>query len=214
MAGSPASAGGASAIGLAGVYPLVIGLVMRLHFGYVSQGMHTADGILDSVGNSAILESTLLGNNMRGAMALLAVAAAPLILRRRSNTVPLQIYFWLCIVLLVFPWTSEIFAKLGFMTFSWRWFYVLPFALAMVVAVDRLGRSDWPPSVRYAAVALAVAGFVFSSPRWVLSPDNYTELKRPGFKLPNPSTVFLSPYQANAKIDGVWLISPATASPL
>lgn len=202
------------AIGLAGAYPLAIGLVMRHYFDYSSQGMHTADGIVDSAKNSAILESTLLGSNLRGAMALLAVLLAPILLRRNTNTVPLQIYFWIGLVLLVFPWTSEIFAKLGFMTFSWRWFYVLPFALAMVIAVEHLGRSKLPPSLRFPALALAVGIFAFSSPRWVISHENYTELRKPGFKLPNPGNIFLAPYQATAKIEGVWLISPATAKPL
>jgi hypothetical protein len=198
-------------IGLAGAYPLAIGLVMRHYFDYSSQGMHTAEGIVDSAKNSAILESTLLGSNLRGVLALLAVLVAPILLRRNTSNVPLRIYFWICLVLLVFPWTSEIFAKLGFMTFSWRWFYVLPFALAMVVAVDRLGRSDWPLSVRFATVTLAVALFVFSSPRWVVSPENYTELRLPGFKLPHATEAFLAQYNSDARIEGVWLISPSTA---
>ncbi len=202
------------AIGLAGLYPLVIGLLMRFYFGYSSQGVHTAAGILDSANNSEILETTLLGSNMRGAMALLAVLAAPLLLRRWANTVPLQIYFWMCIALLVFPWTSDIFAKLGYSTFSWRWFYVLPFALAMVIALDRLGRSDWPPLARFVGVAVAVSTFVFSSPRWIVSSENYTALRLPGFKLYNPSSIFLVHYGSNARIEGVWLISPATASQL
>ncbi|MBK9020717.1 MAG: hypothetical protein IPL72_12200 [Sulfuritalea sp.] len=92
----------AIAICLAGVYPLLIGLVMRHYFGYSSQGVHTAGGILDSTSNAAIVQSTLLGNNMRGAIALLAVFVAPILLRRTANTAPLQIYFWICIVLLVF----------------------------------------------------------------------------------------------------------------
>jgi hypothetical protein len=204
----------AIAIGLAGVYPLVIGLVMRFYFGYSSQGVHTAGGIIDSANNSAILETTLLGNNMRAAMALLAVLVAPILLRRTANTAPLQIYFWICIVLLVFPWTSEIFAKLGFTTFSWRWFYVLPFGLALVIAVDQLGRSDWPPFARFVAVVLTVAVFAFSSPHWVVSSQNYTELRKQGFKLPDPNNMFLSPYSSNARIEGIWLISPATARPL
>jgi hypothetical protein len=202
------------AISLAGIYPLTIGLVMRFYFGYSSQGVHTAAGILDSANNYEILETTLLGSNLRAALALLAILAAPILFRRNTNTVPLQIYFWICIVLLVLPWTSEVFAKLGFMTFSWRWIYVLPFSLAMVVAVDHLGRSRWPPSLRFPAMALAVGIFAFSSPRWVISHENYTELRKPGFKLPNPDNIFLAPYQATAKIEGVWLISPATAKPL
>lgn len=201
----------AIAIGLAGAYPLAIGLVMRYFFGHSSQGVHTAEGILDSVNNAEMLKSTLLGNNVRGAMALLAVLAAPFLLQRSVGTSPLRVYFWICIVLLLFPWTSEVFAKLGFMTFSWRWFYVLPFGLSMVVAADRLGRSDLPTSARFALVTLALAVFVFSSSRWVLSPENYTELRLPGFKLPNTTEAFLAQYNSIAKIEGVWLISPATA---
>jgi hypothetical protein len=172
-----------------------------------------ATAAVGSVWNIATIEY-VLGHQLHGLTALGCMALLPFFLRPSPARFVFAIYSVICTLLLLFPWTSAILGKLVYVTFSWRWLYVVPFVTAIVLVIERLadcGNATW---VRYTVTGAFAALFLAGSARWVVSEQNHTRLSVPGFKLAAGHAIFLPPYEANAEIDGVWLISPRTGARL
>lgn len=195
------------------IYPLVIGLLMRFYFGYVSLGVHTEKGVVASISTWEMIKF-VLGDNGRGITALLCSALLPWTLRKSSVNPLLARYSILCTLLLAFPWTSQLLGHYAFMTMSWRWLYVVPFTLAIVVTADKIICLTTRPIGRMFITIFTGAFFLALSPRWVISEANYTQIKMISPKLENPEEVFLSPYDKTARIENLRLISPATGNRL
>ena len=193
-------------------YPIVIGLVMHFYFGHSSPGVHTEQGIRDSVyTHEQIIH--VLGGGMRALIAVVCAVLLPFTLRESKVKSLLSTFSLCCSFLLIFPWTSLWLGKYGFMTFSWRWLYVIPFVLAILVAVDKLISLASNQFGRIVVAMLAGVIFISVSPRWVISKSNKTEFSTLGYKIVN-NKIHLRLYDRDAKIDGAWLISPVTGEKL
>jgi hypothetical protein len=90
---------------------------------------------------------------------------------------------------------------------------VIPFVLAILVAVDKLISLAPNQFGRIVVAMLAGVIFISVSPRWVISKSNKTEFSTLGYKIVN-NKIHLRLYDRDAKIDGAWLISPVTGEKL
>jgi len=105
---------------------------------------------------------------------------------------------------------------------SWRWLYVVPFALGMVVAVDRIVDIRKGIATRTGLIVMALLLFVFASPSWVVSRANRTTVSVPSYKLDNPTQLFVRLYSPTSNgfgllhvrkethLEGLWIVSPVT----
>ena len=103
-----------------------------------------------------------------------------------------------CFLMLVFPWTSEIIAKMTYPTASWRWLWMLPLPLAMSVVIGSLPalfKKKGKKLGGYFVVIVLSFIFVLSSKRIVVSEENYTKFGWPSFKLNNHGRILLRPYK-------------------
>ena len=219
--------------GLLGVlaYVLAIGLVMRFGFGHTSLGLYLEDGTIKASTDSSVASAAtytkemilfVLGHGARAGVALLCAVALPFTLRASPYRVLFSTYSLLCTGLLLFPWTSQWLAIYSYSTMSWRWLYVVPFALGMVVAVDRIVDIRKGIATRSGLIVMALLLFVFASPSWVVSRANRTTVSVPSYKLDNPTQLFVRLYSPTSNgfgllhvrkethLEGLWIVSPVT----
>ena len=191
-------------------YAVATGLTMRLYFG------HSATSIGDTSGEPQAFTYTsemivfVLGNGLRAVVALACAAALPAAMRVSPSRRALSIYSMLCTGLLIFPWTSHWLGTWGYATTSWRWLYAVPFTPSMILALDRFDDLRAPSAIRWTMAAVALLLYVFISPAWVMSKANSTALSVPSYKLADPALVYVRQYRTNARVDGAWIVSPAT----
>lgn len=202
-------------IGLAVVItvPLVIGLLFYFYFKKISMGVHTQHGIAESTTTWEMIKF-VIGDSGRGIIALLCLAILPWTLRKSEVSSLFKKYSIICILLLAFPLTSNILGRYGYTTMSWRWLYVVPFVLALVVAADRLICLTARPIGRFAIMAFIGTLFLAISPTRIISEANHTQIRMPSPKLENQNEIFLSIYWKSARIENFWLISPVTGNRL
>jgi hypothetical protein len=211
-----------------GLYPVGLGLWIKFkaHVASPSAGSATfgAGGEVSSalplqtfseawsISNFQMIEQ-VVGSGFRGALALFCVLFLPVFLHTSAVRRPIAIYAFACSVLLTLPFSSSLFGAFAYPTFSWRWLYVVPFALAIVVAADCFLSAVEKVGHKWLLAGAGAILFLAASPRWVLSERNKSELRIPGFKLENPDGITLRPYEKFARRDGWWLISPVTGKP-
>jgi hypothetical protein len=103
---------------------------------------------------------------------------------------------------------------LSYSTFAWRWLYVVPFVLSMVIFVDQIAGRFQAQLTKFGIAGTIALVFISGSTRWVVSEQNYTRVKAPGFKLADENEIVLRQYNAKAKIEGLRLISPMSGKRL
>ena len=198
---------------LLAVYPVLIGLTLRTtltkHFSIVATNTGTLDAVF-----TAAMRDMILGYGVRSIAALFCVIALPFLLRASAAKRPVAIFSVLCSGLFLFPWTSDLLAKLSRGSFAWRWMFVIPFVPAIAVTVDRLAGDARPRISRLSLTAGAALSFAIASPRWVISEANYTRITWPAYKLADGKRIHLRTYNASTTIEGGRLISPATGKRL
>jgi len=204
-------------LGMIAIYPLAIGLLMKFYFGHSSPGVHTKEGMRAIHGFSDLfINSEMLrfvfGDGMRGIMALFSFAIFPWVLRVSKYKILMKTFSEICLAMILFPLTSSLLGILGFATMSWRWLWIVPFGLAIVVVVDRLCSLGTSYYARLTIAGVLVATFVVVSPSWVISENNKnTRFALPAYKLQNVQHIVLRPAPYNnsvTKVEGPWLISP------
>lgn len=189
------------------IYPIVLGVIMKYSSDYYLPRIPIED---DLAAENWTMIQYVLGQDFRGLVALLCAIGLPVFLAA-SRARPLFVnYSILYILLLAFPWSSEILRLLSYSTFAWRWLYIVPFVFAMVVFADRVVGRFRSPVVKTSLAVTMVAIFVAGSPRFVVSDQNGTHFGPPAFKLANEREIFLWPYNASATIAGLWLTSPTS----
>lgn len=188
-------------------YPIAMGLIIRYGFDHQAYGVTTDAGIRETVSNTDMIVF-VLGSNLRGVVALLCAIALPFLLAPSGNRRLLSAYSVLCSILLVCPWTSTMLGTLGYGSFAWRWIFSIPFALAIIVAVDALAHHIRTPDIRHYVTGMLLVIYVAASQRFVASAGNHAEWRRPGFKTANKESIFLRPYHGEVEIRGHRLISP------
>jgi hypothetical protein len=166
-----------------------------------SQLVYTSKGDVVSTTNLEMLEFTM-GHGIRGMFLLTCVGASFLFVKDKDLRYSYRNFLAIFFLLLLIPWTSNFFAKTIQEYLSWRWMWVTPVPVLASVAVG--GALARIRQVSNSAVALGVflvlaVGFTASSPRRVLSQENYTSVRWPDPKLDRDS-VYLRPYAKTATI--------------
>ena len=201
------------ALAICAIYPAALGIVMRMRYMYFSS-VAAVDAGPQWVVMTSDMVGIVVGSGLRGAIAVLCAAALPLLLAPGPNRRPLSVYSGICTILLVLPWTSSILGIYSVNSFSWRWLFAIPFVPSIIVAADFLVHRYQVRHLGAIALCLLALVYVSSSTRWVISRENYASLSWPGFKLPDSNGIFLRPYGAFVRRDGLWLISPETGTRL
>lgn len=201
------------AIASCAIYPALLGAVMRMRYMYFSNVAAVDAGPQWMVLTSDMVE-IVLGRDLRGVIALICAIALPLLIASGPNRRPLAAYSGICTILLTLPWTSSILGIYSVNSFSWRWLFAVPFVPSIIVAADFLVHRYQVRHLGAIALCLLALVYVSSSTRWVISRENYASLSWPGFKLPDSNGIFLRPYGAFVRRDGLWLISPETGTRL
>lgn len=195
------------------VYPFVIGLLMHDYFSHSSQGMHTENGI---VGFATTLEMAkfVMGSGWRGMFAVLCLICVPLIVRKTTSVnQALSIYISICLVLLAFPFTSYVLGHYGYTTMSWRWLYVIPFTLAIMITVENVIKLARTVVAKLCIVVLFAILYLNLSPVLVFSEANEgTKITFPAEKWAPHDAILLRQYNKRAEIDHWVILSPASHS--
>lgn len=179
------------------IIPLLLGLIIRFHFGGLESGVHTAKGVQQHTTNYAMLQF-VIGDGYRGMFALFCFVISPFFVNNKHVKKGYRNFVIMCVVLLVIPMTSEILAKLTYHTISWRWLWMLPLPLAMCIvagSISEFFRNRGKACYGYIFVTVLSVIFVVSSERLVVSEDNYTQFLWPAFKLRNQDRIYLRPYK-------------------
>ena len=224
---------GVAGVAGASVYPIIVGLLMRFYFGHTPEsGLLPAEILLPapSIAAPALPGTTpapptpavvsdvsriglplILGSGARAAAAILGLVSLPFFLRLSRSKGLFSVYALLCtLLLLAFPWTSELLGRAAFSSFAWRWLFVIPFALGITIAVERISGRLAHSGARWAVAVVLAVLYLGASPARVLSEANHTRVTWPGLKLESDREAVLFGYQAPARIEGWRLISPAT----
>lgn len=152
----------------------------------------------------------VLGSQLRGYAAVFASLILPFALADAPHRRTLAAYSIACSALLLLPWTSSLFGRFSYATIAWRWLFVIPFVLALVIVADRL-IACFPTTATRAAALLTIAFALVVPPSgWVVSTFNHAAFDWPGYRTPEQGRVNLRPYGTEARIDRAWLISPVT----
>ena len=180
-------------------------LLFAYHSGWTlmnpSQLVYTPRGDVSSTTNLEMLAFTM-GSGARAVFLLTCVAASFLFVKDPHLRYSYRNFLAIFFILLLIPWTSNFFAKTFQQYLSWRWMWVAPVPVLASVAVG--GAVASLRQVSNSAVALGAfliiaVAFAATSPRRVLSQENYTSIRWPDAKLDGDS-IYLRAYQKTAII--------------
>jgi Family of unknown function (DUF6077) len=166
-----------------------------------SQLVYTSKGDVGSTTNLEMVEFTM-GDGIRGIFLLACVGASFLFVGNKDLRYSYRNFLAVFFLLLLIPWTSNVFAKTFQEYLSWRWMWVTPVPVLASIAVGgALARIREASNYAVAlGVFLVVAfGFTAASPKRVLSQENYTSVRWPGAKV-DGNSIYLRPYQKTATI--------------
>jgi hypothetical protein len=165
------------------------------------QLVYTPRGDVASTTNAEMLEFTM-GAGFRGFFLLSCVGLGFLFIENATLRNVYRNYLTIFFLLLLVPWTSEIFAKILQQYLSWRWLWIVPVPALASVAVGGATakiRRITNFGVAVGAFLVVTAGFTASSPRLVLSKENYASVRWPNAKI-DSETIYLRPYDEKAII--------------
>lgn len=184
--------------------PVCFGLFMKHYHGIQTNFAHAgAAGKVAHVTNLEMFKLTL-GCGIRGIMVLLSFAISPICIQNKKISIYYRKFVFICILMLLFPWTSEVLAKNSFFTFSWRWLWIMPFPIIMSIVCASLIGVRFPNKYVGKTLYLSVI-LIFSfvpKQNLVISKENNTRIHYPEFKLWEEDKIYLRTYRAYGVLQG------------
>jgi len=189
------------------VIPMFLGLIMKFYFDFEGSVVHTENGFQEHTTNLEMLRF-VVGEGYRGFFALLCLALSPLCVTNSKVQKTFRNFVLILVVMLLFPYTSEIIARSTYATASWRWLWVIPFPLIMGVVMSRCFYFD------YRLKGIPVTGilftfltllYIYSSQRFVFAAENYASIGAPVFKLHDQKKIKLRSYGEYGFIRGNYI---------
>lgn len=193
---------------------LSLGFLIIRYFNYQSSGIHTSVGtrqlnnLSDYLANWEMLHF-VLGNTMRFWIALFSLVICPFILPPSPVRKFLQVYLGLCILLISIPFSSAVMAEFSTGSFAWRWLFICPFVLAIMIFIDFIYGLNWKQRSKFILSSIILLLFVASGPL-LLSKENHTELSLLFHQLPDEKNIVLRPapyYGKTTSLKGSRVIS-------
>lgn len=198
-----------------------LGLLIKKYFGYSSSGIHSSVGVRELNNFSDYLVNWemlhfVLGDTMRFWIALLSLAACPFLLTPSSARNLFRAYLGLCIIIMIIPFSSAVMAQFSTGSFAWRWLFVCPFVLCIIVVVDYILSLKNNIYLKVTTVTIYLGGFIACGPLLV-SQSNHTQFRFLFHQLPDEQKIILRPSPYNyrtTKLDGGRIISLKDGRPL
>ena len=176
------------------VLPLLIGGVVFFKMGVSSRGVHTAQGVLPSTTTLEMI-TFVMGKGLRGGYAMFCLLISPFLINNNVIKVHYRNYVIICLILLAFPWTSDIVAKLSTSTGSWRWLWCIPFPAIMALVASKLFSFEYKSINGSFLFIVLCLSFYFAGTRNIISLENYTTLTWPSPKIAEQNRVILDYYK-------------------
>jgi hypothetical protein len=176
---------------------LALGLSITEYFGYHSSGIHSSVGVrqLSTLSDYLVNWEMLhfvLGDTKRFWLALLALGLSPFLLPQSPARNLMRAYLGLCIVLMVIPISSAVMAQFSTGSFAWRWLFVCPFVLCIMVLINFFQEQKWRYYIKAALIASFLGLFIASGPLLV-SESNHTKFSLLFHQLPDEQKIILRP---------------------
>jgi len=180
-------------------YPLLIAFYIKFILGYNSRGVHMEQGVITwdrSYSDIYNLELIyfVLGKGFRAYLAIIALVVWPLCVSNLNLKKYIQYLVTGFVILLIFPWTSVLIAKIAAPSSSWRWLWIIPFPAIMAICAVRIYEFSYKKLKGAYILGAIMTFFIISSPRWVVSSMNYTSIMWPAERVNNRETVELDNY--------------------
>lgn len=191
------------------VVPVSLGLIMRFYFGVDRPGVVTARGFQEHTTNIEMIKF-VFGNGYRGWFALICFIVSPLLVSDTNIKTYYRNFVLICLILLLFPWTSELIAWSTYPTASWRWLWIMPIPMSMCLVIGkistlRLNIKKTNTPIGYCCVTFLSLLFIFSSNRLVLSEKNNAFWGWPSWKIEDTRRIWLRGYKRFGVIKGQYI---------
>lgn len=182
---------------------LALGLLITHYFEYRSSGIHTSIGVRELNTFSEYLVNWemlhfVLGDTRRFWFALLALGACPFLLPPSPSRNLMRAYLGFCMALMAIPFSSALMAQFSTSSFAWRWLFVCPFVLCIIVLINYIQALKWIYHLKVALVVLLLGLFITSGPL-VISEYNHTKFSRLFHQLPDEKKIILRPLPYNGE---------------
>jgi hypothetical protein len=200
---------------------LSLGLLIINYFGYHGGGIHSSAGdrqlnkFSDYLVNWEMLHF-VLGDTNRLWLTLIAFGLCPFLLPQSPARNLMRSYLASCIALAIIPISSAVLAQLSTGSFAWRWLFVCPFVLSIMILINWILASNWNRHIKAVAIISFLGSFVASGPLLVSAP-NHTQIRLLFHQLPNEQKIILRPPPYNShstRLEGSRIISLKDGSPL
>lgn len=200
---------------------VLAGILITNYFGYQNNGIHSSVGVRqltkfnDYLINWEMLHF-VLGNSNRFWLVLVAVIASPFVLLKTKSAKYFRAYVLGCIAIALFPFSSALLGLLSTGSFAWRWLFITPFILCIMIFLDSilyLAISKWP---KRGLVAIYLATFTLSGPL-IISEANHTKLSLSFHQLADEKQIQLTPFPYGGNItrlEGSRILSLKDGRPL
>ena len=190
------------------------GLIVKKYFGYQSSGIHSSMDVRqlntfsDYLVNWEMLHF-VLGDTIRFWLTLSSLAICPFLLPASPGQNYLKIYLVLCMILMAIPFSSAVMAQFSTASFSWRWLFVCPFVLGIMVLSDFILKLQQSIYLKALFLMVFLGTFIASGPL-LISKSNHTQLRLLFHQLPDEQKILLrpAPYSdRTTKLEGSRIIS-------
>ena len=200
---------------------LALGLLITQYFGYHSSGIHSSVGIRQLYSFSDYLINWemlhfVLGDTKRFWLALLAIGLCPFLLPKSPAQNLMRVYLVGCIALMIIPISSAVMAQFSTGSFAWRWLFVCPFVLCIMVMINWILESQWNSYLKVLLATIFLGVFITSGPL-LISESNHTQVRLLFHQLPNEQKIILrpKPYDSQTtRLEGSRVISLKDGKPL
>lgn len=200
---------------------VISGTLITNYFGYHNNGVHSSVGVRqltkfrDYLINWEMM-NFVLGKSNRIWLVLVAVLASPFILSKSISAKYLSAYILGCIAIAIFPASSALLALFSTGSFAWRWLFITPFVLCVMIFVDSILCLRISSGLKKGLALVYLAIFIISGPL-IISESNHTKFSSSFHQLPDEKKIQLIPFPYGGnitKLEGSRILSLKDGRPL
>lgn len=183
---------------------ILLGTIIINYFGYQNNGIHSSMGVRqltqlrDYIINWEMMHF-VLGNSNRFWLVLAAVLTAPFLLPKSVSSKYFSAYILGCIAIALFPFSSALLGVFSTGSFAWRWLFITPFLLCIMILLDSILSQDIPSKLKKGLAIIYLASFILSGPI-IISEANYTKFSLSFHQLPDEKNILLIPFPYSGNI--------------